>query len=63
MFIEIIDIKKANIVACHVHKHHSMDFIDFNNHLNQIFKKISKEQKQIFLFEHFNINLLHYNVH
>ena len=42
MFIEIIDIKKANIVACHLHKHHSMDFIGFNNHLNQIFKKISQ---------------------
>ena len=39
-----------------------MDVIESNNHLNQIFEKASKEQKQIFLLGDFNINLLNYNV-
>ena len=40
-----------------------MDAIEFNNHLNQMLEKVSKEQKQIFLLGDFNINLLNYNVH
>ena len=39
-----------------------MDVMESNNHLNQIFEKASKEQKQIFLLGDFNINLLNYNV-
>ena len=40
-----------------------MDVLDFDNHLNQMLEKISKEQKQIFPLGDFNINLLNYNVH
>ena len=40
-----------------------MDFLEFNNYLNHMFEKVSKEQKQIFLLGDFNINLLNYNVH
>ena len=40
-----------------------MDVLEFNNHLNQMLEKVSKEQKQIFLLGDFNINLLNYNVH
>ena len=40
-----------------------MDVLEFNNHLNQMLEKVSKEQKQIFLIGDFNINLLHYNLH
>ena len=40
-----------------------MDILEFNNHLNPMFEKVSKEQKQIFLLGDFNINLLNYNVH
>ena len=39
-----------------------MDILEFDNHLNQMLKKVSKEQKQIFLPKDFNINLLNYNV-
>ena len=46
-----------------VYKHPNMDVIDFDNHLNQMLEKISKEQKQIFPLGDFNINLLNYNVH
>ena len=40
-----------------------MDGLEFNNHLNQMLEKVSKEQKQIFLLGDFNINLLNYNIH
>ena len=40
-----------------------MDVLEFNNHLNQMLEKVSKEQKQISLLGDFNINLLNYNVH
>ena len=39
-----------------------MDVLDFkNNILSQIFEIMSKEQKQVFLLEDFNINLSNYN--
>ena len=34
-----------------------MDVIELNNHLNQMLEKVSKEKKQIFLLEDFNINV------
>ena len=40
-----------------------MDILEYNNHLNQILQKVSKEQKQMFLLGDFNINLLNYNIH
>ena len=40
-----------------------MDVLEFNNHLNHMLEKVSKEQKQIILLGDFNINLLNYNVH
>ena len=62
-FIEIINTKKTNIVVGCIYKHPNMDVLEFNNHLNQMLEKVSKEQKQIFLLGDFNINLLNYNVH
>ena len=63
MFIEIINTKKANIVVGCIYKYPNMDVIEFNNDLNQMLEKVSKEQKQILLFGDFNINLLNYDVH
>ena len=40
-----------------------MEVLEFNNHLNQMLEKVSKEQKQSFLLGDFNINLLNYNIH
>ena len=40
-----------------------MDVLEFNNHLNQMLEKVSKEQKQIFLLGDFNINWLNYNAY
>ena len=62
-FIKIINTKKTKIVVGCIYKHLNMDVLEFNNHLNQMLGKVSKEQKQIFLLEDFNINLLNYNVH
>ena len=62
-FSEVINSKKANIVVSCIYKHPNMDVIEFNNHLNQMLEKVSKEQKQIFLLGDLNINLLNSNVH
>ena len=41
-----------------------MDLTDFDsNYLNNLLEKVSKEQKSVFLFGDFNINLLNYNTH
>ena len=40
-----------------------MEVLEFNNHLNQMLEKVSKEQKQFFVLGDFNINLLNYNIH
>ena len=40
-----------------------MDVLDINSLINQLLKKISKEQKHIFLLGDININLLNYNEH
>ena len=58
-FIEIINPRKSNNVIGSLYKHPNMDFLDFkNNYICQIFKTVSKEQKQVFLRGDFNINLL-----
>ena len=51
-FVEIINTKKANIVVSCIYKHSNRDVIEFNNHLNQMLKKVSKKQKQINLLNH-----------
>ena len=41
-----------------------MDLTEFNrNYLNKLLENISKDQKSIFLFRDFNVNLLNYNEH
>ena len=61
--IEIIISKKSNIIVCCVYKHPNMAVLDFNYFINQLFDKISKEQKQPFLLGDFNISLLNCNEH
>ena len=58
MFIEKINIKTAKIVVGCVYKLPNMDFIEFDNYLNQMLEKLSQEQKQIFFLGDFNISLL-----
>ena len=61
-FVQIINPKKSNIATGCIYKNPNMDVLDFkNNYLNQIFESVSKEQKQVFLLDDFN--LLNYNDH
>ena len=63
-FVEIINPTKSNIVIGCLCKHPNTDVLDFkNNYLRQIFEVVSKERKQVFRFDDFNINLLNYNNH
>ena len=63
-FIEIVNLKKSNIIVGVIYRHSSMNLADFNcNYLNQLLENISKEQKSVFLLGDFNVNLLNYNEH
>ena len=62
-FIEIVNLKKSNIVGV-IYRHPCMDLTEFNsNYLNKLLENISKEQKSIFLLGDSNVNLLNYNEH
>ena len=61
-FIEIVNLRKSNIIVGVIYRHPSMDLADFNcNYLNKLLENTSKEQKSIFLLGEFNVNLLNYN--
>ena len=61
-FIEIVNLRKLNIIVGVIYRHPSMDLADFNcNYLNKLLENVSKEQKSIFLLGSFNVNLLNYN--
>ena len=63
-FIEICNTKKTNIITGCIYKHPSMNTNEFNDdYLNELLDKLSKENKTIFLFGDFNINLLNYDIH
>ena len=63
-FIEIVNLKKSNIIVEVIYRHPSMDLSDFSsNYLNKLLENISKEQRSIFLLGDFNVNLLNYNKH
>ena len=47
-----------------IYRRPKMDAADFDsNFLNNLLKKISQEQKNVFLLGDFNIDLMHYNEH
>ena len=62
-FIEISNTKKTNIIIGCIYKHPSMNINEFNDYLNELLDKLSKENKTIFLLGDFNINLLNYDIH
>ena len=55
---------KSNIIIESIYRHRSMDHDDFNqSFLNKFLEKVSKEQKSVFFWSEFNVNLLNYNGH
>ena len=57
-FIEIVKLRKANIIVGVIYRHPSMDLTDFNcSYLSKQLENKSKEQKSIFLLGDFNVNL------
>ena len=55
---------KNNIIIDSIYRHRSMDHDDFNqSFLNKFLEKVSKEQKSVFFWSEFNVNLLNYNGH
>ena len=62
-FIEIVNLRKSNIIVGVIYRHPYMDLTDFNcNYLNKLLESLSKEEKSIFLLGDFNVNL-NYNEH
>ena len=63
-FIEIVNLRKSNIIVGIIYRHPLMDLNDFDcNYSNKLLENISKEQKSVFLLGDFNVNLLNYNEH
>ena len=63
LWIEINNIKDKNILSCCAYGHPNTDVKKFNDHIDQIMQKISKENKLLFLMGDFNVNLLNYESH
>ena len=63
LWIEIKNIKYKNVLCCCAYRHPNTDVKKFNNHIDQIIQKISKENKLLFLMGDFNVNLLNYESH
>ena len=61
-FIEIIEIKKKNIVTGCIYKHPEVPVKEFlNDCLQPLLIKLSFEKKEVILMRDFNINLLNCN--
>ena len=63
-FIELINTKKLNVIIGAIYRHPNMGIDEFNDiYLIPLLDEISKENKSIFLLEHFNEDLLKYDHH
>ena len=60
-FIELINIKKLNIIIDAVYRHPNVDLVEFNGlYLNALLDKISRS-KSILLLGDFNVDLIEYD--
>ena len=60
VFVEIINPKKNNTIIGCIYRHPCMEIENFNdNYFEPLLKKLSHENKNIFLAGDYNINLLH----
>ena len=63
-FIEIVNLKKLNIIVGIIYRNSSMGLTDFNICcLSKLLENISKEQISVFLLGDFNVDLLNFNEH
>ena len=60
IWVEIKQKKSKNILCCCAYRHLDTDVDEFNNHLEKVFQKISKENKLIYLVGYFKFDLLNY---
>ena len=63
-FIEIVNPNKSNTIVGYIYRHAKMDLFEFiHYYLNPPLDKLAKEQKTVFLFAEFNVELLKYEQH
>ena len=63
IFIEIINKKNKNTFVGCIYKHPKLAIDEFNNHfLSPMLKKVSFENKEVYLIGDFNINILNYEL-
>ena len=63
LWFEIKNTKDKNILCCCAYRHPNTDVKKFNDYIDQIMQKISKENKLLFIMGDFNVNLLNYESH
>ena len=62
--IEITNTNKSNIIVGYIYRNAKMDLFKFiHYYLNPLLDKLAKEQKTVFLFAEFNVELLKYEQH
>ena len=63
-FIEILNPKKTNVSVDCIYRHPHRDFHEFNGYyINNLWDKLSKENKTVFLLGDFGIDLFNYDQH
>ena len=62
-FIEIINPKKGHLIIACIYRHYHMDLNDFNDYLNPLLAKLSKEKETVFLLGDYNLDLSKYEQH
>ena len=63
IWVEIKNKKSLNVLCCCAYRHPNTEIDKFNEYINRVMAKISKENKLVFCMGDFNVNLLIYNVH
>ena len=63
IWVEIKNRKSQNVLCCCAYRHPNTEIDKFNEYINRVMAKISKENKLVFCMGDFNANLLNYNVH
>ena len=63
IWVEIKNKKSQNVLCCCAYRRPNTEVEKFNDYIDKVMQKISKENKLIFCMGDFNVNLLNYNLH